>query len=353
MPSWPEVLEQLIAGRDLSTGTSRWAMAEIFAGAATPAQIGAFLTTLHAKGETVDEIAGMADAMIAAAEPLPVTGPCVDIVGTGGDHAKTVNISTTAALVIAGAGYRVVKHGNRAASSASGAADVLEALGVRLDLPADQIGPIADELGITFAFARVFHPAMRFAGPVRKELGVPTVFNVLGPLTNPAHPAAAAVGVAGLDVAPLVAGVFAHRGMSALVFRGRDGLDELTTTGPSDIWEVHAGDVRHEVFDPASLGIPRAELADLRGGDPAHNAGVTRAVLAGEPGPVRDAVLLNAAAGIVAADLALGTSSVAVPLVERLRAARDKAAVAIDSGAAQRILSAWAAATSARHAALA
>jgi anthranilate phosphoribosyltransferase len=229
-------------------------MDRIMSADATPVQIAGFLVALRAKGETVDELTGLAEAMLSHAVRIEVPGPTVDVVGTGGDRANTVNISTMAALVVAGAGLRVVKHGNRAASSACGSADVLEALGVRLDLPPERVAEVAEQAGITFCFAQLFHPAMRHAAQARGGLGVPTAFNFLGPLTNPAQPAAAAVGVADLRMAPLLAGVLAARGASALVFRGEDGLDELTTSGPSQVWLVRDGAVTQQRLDPAELG---------------------------------------------------------------------------------------------------
>jgi anthranilate phosphoribosyltransferase len=281
--------------------------------------------------------------MLAHAVPVHVSGPVVDVVGTGGDRANTVNISTMAALVVAGTGLRVVKHGNRAASSACGSADVLEALGVRLDLTPDAVGRVAETAGITFCFAQVFHPAMRHAAVARRELGVPTAFNFLGPLTNPARPAATAVGVADLRTAPLVAGVLAARGTCALVFRGQDGLDELTTSGPSDVWLTDGGTVRPLVLDPAELGVPAAGVDRLRGADAAYNAQVVRDVLAGSRGPVRDAVLLNAAAALVAARGALPTD--ASGLVDALREGMSRAAASVDSGAAADVLHRWVEAT--------
>jgi anthranilate phosphoribosyltransferase len=313
---------------------------------AGPAQLAGFLVALRAKGETVDEIAGLVDAMLRHAVLIEVPGPAVDLVGTGGDRRHTVNISTMAALVVAGSGRRVVKHGNRAASSASGAADVLEALGVRLDLPPARVAELATEVGITFCFAQLFHPAFRHAGAVRRELGVPTAFNFLGPLTNPAQPPATAVGVADARMAPIVAGVLAERGATALVFRGDDGLDELTTADTSTLWVVACGQVERRSFDPASLGLPRATLADLQGGDPRQNAQAVRDLLAGKPGPVRDAVLLNAAAAIVAHDAHFGADPVgavdlAADLETRLGRALAAAAAAVDSGSAQALLAAW------------
>jgi len=339
--SWPEVLSALLDRRDLDAGQTAWAMGEVLAGNATPAQIAGFAVALRAKGETVDEVEGLVRTMYEHAAPLEVPGRCVDVVGTGGDRAHTVNISTMAAVVTAGAGARVVKHGNRAASSLSGSADVLEALGVVLDLPPVRVAAVAEEVGITFCFAPVFHSSLRHAAVPRRELGVATTFNFLGPLTNPARPAAQAVGVADARMAPVLAGVLARRGVEALVFRGDDGLDELTISSTSTVWVSRAGseDVQQVQVDPRDLGVPRAPVETLRGGDPAHNAEVFGQVLAGEPGPVRDAVVLNAAAAIAAHTAADG--AVGLRLADGLRAARD----AIDSGAAATVLERWVAAT--------
>ncbi|MFE3448096.1 anthranilate phosphoribosyltransferase [Nonomuraea sp. NPDC059194] len=300
--TWPALLSALLSGEHLTADETAWAMREIMSGSATPAQIAGFAVALRAKGETVAEVTGLARTMLDLATPLKVEGPVVDIVGTGGDRAHTVNVSTMAAIVAAAAGVRVVKHGNRAASSSCGAADVLEYLGIRLDLPPESTARVAAEAGIAFCFAPVYHPALRFAGPPRKELGVPTVFNFLGPLTNPARPAAQAIGVYDARMLPVLAGVFAERGVSALVFRGDDGLDELTIATTSTVWVVRDGTATQTVFDPAVLGIPRAEVGALRGGDVAFNAQAVHDLLRGKTGPVRDAVLLNAAAALVAAD---------------------------------------------------
>ncbi len=337
-PGWPRLISQLVAGEDLSAADTAWAMGEVMAGETTPAQLAGFLVALRAKGETVAELEGLTAAMVERAVPLEVAGPTVDVVGTGGDRHHTVNISTMAAIVVAGAGHRVVKHGNRAASSASGSADVLEALGVALDLGPDRVAAMVDEVGITFCFAQVFHPAMRHAAVARRELGVPTAFNFLGPLTNPAQPRSAAVGVADERMAPLVAGVLARRGAHALVFRGAEGLDEMSTTAATRVWWVRDGDVAAEVVDAADLGLPRASLADLRGGDAAQNAAVVRRLLAGETGPVRDAVLLNAAAALVA------TGDGRSGLLDALETGVTAAAEAVDSGAAADVLRRWVAA---------
>lgn len=320
-------------------------MRQIMAGDASPAQLAAFLVALKAKGETVDEIVGFRDAVLEHARPLALDPMAIDIVGTGGDRFGTVNISTMASIVAAASGAPVIKHGNRAASSAAGSSDVLAALGIRLDLGEERIAEVFSEVGITFAYAAHFHPGFRHAAAVRSEIGIPTVFNFLGPLCNPARCEANAVGVADISKVPLFVGVFQTRGATALVFRGDDGLDELTTTGHSHIWEVSRGAVTEHDLDPRELGIARADLADLIGGDPDHNAAVARAVLAGETGPIRDIVLLNAAAGLVSYALALDPAEVQRPIVTRFAEKMSVAAEAVDSGAASRKLEAWVAAT--------
>ena len=334
-PGWPALLASLLRGEDLTSADTAWAMGEVMAGEATPSQVAGFVVALRAKGETPAEVGGLVEVMLAEAASVTVSGRVVDTCGTGGDRQNTVNLSTMAALVVAGAGVPVVKHGNRAASSACGSADLLEELGVVVDLPPAAVGPCLEAAGIAFCFAPVFHPGMRHAAVPRRDLGVPTVFNVLGPLTNPARPAAQAVGVSDPRLAPVMAGVLADRGVDALVFRGDDGLDELTTTGPSTVWVVSRGSVQAEAFDPTSLGIARASLDDLRGADAAYNASVARDLLEGAPGPVRDAVLLNAAAALAAHEAA------DAPLVDRLRAGRDRASAALDSGAARELLARW------------
>jgi anthranilate phosphoribosyltransferase len=342
--SWPHLITTLIAGQDLSRADTEWAMEQVMTDRSNPVQLAGFLVALRAKGETVEELAGLVDVMLRHAVRIEVAGPAVDIVGTGGDLHKTVNISTMSAIVAAGAGVRVIKHGNRAASSSSGAADVLEALGLRLDLPTARVSEVADEVGITFLFAMKFHPALRFAGPTRAELKVPTAFNFLGPLTNPAQPGVSAIGCANLRMAPIMAGVLADRGDAALVFRGEDGLDELSTTGPSRVWEVRDGAVTPSLFDPADLGLPRASLEDLRGGDAQHNAGVVRSLLAGQSGPVRDAVLLNAGAALAAAGFRESSGG---DLTKQISEGVQQAARSIDSGAAATVLDRWIATTNA------
>ncbi|WP_424187687.1 anthranilate phosphoribosyltransferase [Actinokineospora sp. G85] len=333
---WKEILRAVAARRDLSAAQARWAMDAVMAGAADPARLGGLLVGLRAKGETVAELHGLVAGMAAHAVPVSVDGPVLDIVGTGGDGANTVNISTMSAVVAAAAGARVVKHGGRSASSRCGSADLLAELGVVIDLPAPAVSVVLAEVGIAFCFAPVFHPAMRHAGPVRRALGVPTVFNLLGPLTNPAAPAALAVGVADAAMAPLVAGVLAGHGVSALVFRGDDGLDELSVSTTSRVWSVLGGEVVESVFDPQEVGVGLSEVDALGGGDPAHNAAVARRLFAGERGPVRDAVLLSAAAGLAAAAARPGSP------VERIGAHLPTVAAALDDGRAASLVERWA-----------
>ncbi|MDO0928068.1 anthranilate phosphoribosyltransferase [Streptomyces sp. TG1A-8] len=333
--SWPALLNGLLAGDDLTADDTAWAMDRIMGGEATDAQIAAFAVALRAKGATVEEINGLVRTMYEHANVIEVPGATVDIVGTGGDGARTVNISTMSSIVVAGTGAKVVKHGNRAASSASGASDVLSRLGVNLDLTPQQVVRVAEEAGITFCFAVRFHPALRHVGAARGQLGIRTVFNLLGPLTNPARVKAQAVGVAVAHEAPIVAGVFAERGHSSLVFRGDDGLDELTTTATSRVWVVRDGRVTEEGFDPRDVGLDLVPVEALRGADAAYNAEVARRLLDGEEGPVRDAVLLNSAAALVA------LRPTDAPLAEQIRAGMAKAAESIDSGAAKRTLERW------------
>lgn len=335
--TWPAVLAALIRGDSLTADEGEWAMNEIMEGAATPSQIAGFAVALRIKGVSVAEMTGLARSMLAHATPIHLPGHQTDLVGTGGDGARTVNISTMGTIVAAAEGARMTKHGNRAASSECGAADVLEALGVVIDLPPAATAELAAEVGAAFLFAPLYHPALRYASPTRSELGVPTVFNFLGPVANPARPSSLAVGVFDLRMGEIIAGVLAGRGCSALVFRGADGLDELTTTGPSTLWVVHDGQVARTEFSPFSLGLPQASLADLRGGDAATNAAAARAVMAGEKGPVRDIVLLNAAAALAAASGVPGPEAVTSALADGLA----RAARAVDSGAAAALLDRW------------
>ncbi len=337
--TWPHLVNALLHGEDLSTEDTAWAMAEVMAGSATPVQIAAFVVALRAKGETAAEIGGLVSSMLAHAVrvelPEALRADAVDVVGTGGDRAHTVNISTMAAIVVAGAGIPVVKHGNRAATSACGAADLLEFLGLPLDLSAAGVARCVHEVGIGFCFAASFHPGFRHAAVARREIGVPTAFNFLGPLTNPGQPRSGAVGCADVRMAPVLADVFAARGNSVLLMRGEDGLDEFTTTAPTRVWAVADGNVTELVIDALDLGVARSTPGDLRGADAAFNAGVARDLLAGQRGPVRDAVLLNAAAAL-AAQGGFGTD-----LSGALKAGLDRAAQSIDSGAAASVLERW------------
>ena len=337
--TWPVLLSALLRGDTLSADDTAWAMGEIMAGNATNAQIAGFAVALRAKGETPGEVTGLVEVMLRNAERLrlgpDVLADAVDVVGTGGDGAHTVNISTMAAIIAAGAGVPVVKHGNRAASSRCGAADLLEELGVPLELGPEQVARCVRDAGIGFCFSARFHPGMRFAGPVRREIGVPTFFNFLGPLTNPGQPRAGAIGCADLRMAPVLARVLADRGCSALVVRGEDGLDEVTTTAPTRLWVVADGTVRDSTVDARDLGLSPATPADLRGADAAYNAAVARRVLAGETGPVRDATLVNAAAAIAAYRGLSG--DVTAALADGLVAAAE----AVDSGAAAATLDRW------------
>ncbi|WP_233491395.1 anthranilate phosphoribosyltransferase [Blastococcus sp. TBT05-19] len=334
-PTWPGLLNRLLAGEDLTAEDTRWAMREIMTGEATPAQVAGFAVALRAKGESAQEVAGLATEMVAQATAVELPLDCVDIVGTGGDGAHTVNISTMAAVVTAAAGAPVAKHGNRAASSSSGAADVLEALGVVIDLPAEAVARCVREAGIGFFFAPVFHPGYRHTAAARREMGIATVFNFLGPLTNPARPVAAAIGCANARMAPVLAEVLAVRGTRALVFRGDDGLDELTTATTSAVWVVRDGRVVADRVDPSALGIGTPGPDALRGGDARANADVFRRVVDGERGPVRDAVLLNAAAALAA------FAERDVRLHDALAAGLQRAAAAVDDGRAAALLDRW------------
>jgi anthranilate phosphoribosyltransferase len=329
---WPGVLSRLVAGEALGSEETAAAILAIMREEATPAQVAGFLMALRAKGETVDELEGAANAALAMAKPvaLPDRLEVVDTCGTGGDRAGTLNVSTLAAIAVAASGVPVAKHGNRAASSRCGSADLLEALGVRIDLGPEGVAVSIAEAGIGFMFAPVFHPAAAYAAGIRRELRVPTVFNFLGPLTNPARPRAQVVGVSDPRMLPLVAEVLARRNVRARVFRGDDGLDELTTTGPSVVLDVRAGAVDRSELDPLELGLGRTSAEALRGGDVETNVGIARRVLEGASGPERDVVLLNAAA-------ALEVAGRAKDLAEGI----EVAAGAIDSGAAAGTLEHW------------
>ncbi|MBA2751584.1 MAG: anthranilate phosphoribosyltransferase [Actinobacteria bacterium] len=327
---WPFILGRLVGGEDLGSAEASAALSEILAGAATSAQIAAFAVSLRMKGETVEEMTGLVRTMLAHAEvvPVPAEIDVVDTCGTGGDRSRSVNVSTMAALVVAGAGARVCKHGNRAMSSLAGSADVLEALGVVIDLGPGAVLRCIEQAGMGFCFAPRFHPALRHAGPTRRELGVATVFNFLGPLANPARPRRQVVGVSNPAMAHKMLGVLEANGAThAMVVYGHDGLDELTTTTTSTMVELVDGAVRSVVVDPRDLGLDPATAHDLHGGDAETNAELTRRVLAGEKGPHRDVVVLNAAAGILAAGLA-------ADLEEGLRAAERS----LDEGRASDVL---------------
>jgi anthranilate phosphoribosyltransferase len=329
---WPQILSRLVAHETLTADEAADAMRGIMSGEATPSQIAGFLLALRTKGETADELEGFARTALEFAKPVVAPAPVVDTCGTGGDRSGTFNISTVSALVVAGAGVPVGKHGNRAASSHCGSADLLEALDVPIDLDAAGVERSLREAGIAFMFAPIFHPAAAHAAPVRGELRVPTVFNFLGPLTNPARPAAQVVGVSDARMLPLMAEVLARRGVRAKLFRGEDGLDELTTTGLSTVYDVRDGEVREGHLDPAALGIERASADDLRGGDARESAAIARAILGGEAGPRRDVVLLNAGA-------ALEVAGVAESVADGMRIA----ARSIDEGSAANVLERWAA----------
>ena len=347
--TWPNLTSALLRGEELARPDTAWAMGEIMAGNATPVQIAGFAIALRAKGETPAELAGLVEAMLADATlvelPEATRTSAVDVVGTGGDRANTVNISTMAAIVTAAAGATVVKHGNRSASSTTGTADLLENFGIPLDLGPAGVARTVSEAGIGFCFAARYHPSLRHASVTRRELGVPTFFNMLGPLTNPARPTSAAVGCFDLRMAPVMAGVFALRGDSALVMRGEDGLDEFTTAAPTRVWLVRGGKVEEMLVDAVDLGLPRSQPSDLRGGEVAFNADVARRVFAGELGPVRDAVLLNTAAALAAHGGFPGDFH------DTMRAGIARAAQTIDSGAATTQLSRWVTAAQAAKAA--
>ncbi|MCI1935453.1 MAG: anthranilate phosphoribosyltransferase [Bifidobacteriaceae bacterium] len=338
--TWKSILSSLASGEHLSFEQSEWFMNDLMDGNASSIPVAAVLASQQALGLTPQEVAGAAKAMVEHAVPLKISGNTTDIVGTGGDHASTVNLSTMGSIAAAAAGVKIVKHGNRAASSKSGAADCLEALGLPLDLHPDDVVAVGEKIGITFAFAKTFHPAMRFAGPIRSELGIPTVFNLLGPLTNPARPAHIAVGVADRTLSPMVSEVFASRHQDGLVFTSHEGLDEMAPTGPVSVWEIRDGEVAVSDFDPVEeLGLKKIAVADLRGGMPDFNAQVVRDFLKGKPVSSRETALLNAAAAIVADHSLL--SHPQATLTERFQEAYQLAENAVDSGAAAHLLDEW------------
>lgn len=327
---WSHVLDLLTSGRGLTRQQAREAMTEIVEGRADPAAIAAFVVALRMKGETHEEMAGMVEALKAAAVPVPIddTADLVDIVGTGGDRSFTFNISTPAAFIAAGAGAKVAKHGNRAASSRCGSADVLEGLGMSIDLDPADMAKLVTEEGFGFFFAPRYHPGFRHAGPIRKALGIPTVFNFLGPLANPVGVRRYALGVSDQRMAERMIHVLAVLGAeSAFVVHGEDGIDEVTTSGPTYIFRLRDGEITHAEFTPEDFGIERSKLADLAGGDVAHNVRILRGILEGEKGPRRDAAIVNAAVGLVAAGIAEG-------FVEGV----ERAVESVDSGKAAEVL---------------
>lgn len=335
--SWEPILHSLEQKKALNTDQVNWAMNQILSGAADIETIKSFLIALRNKGETAEEVISLVEAMYQHAQLISIPDRCVDVVGTGGDGAQTINISTAAAIVTTAAGARTIKHGNRAATSKSGAADLLEAFGININLNATQVAECVRRIGIGFAFAPVFHPAMKNAAQARKELGVPTIFNILGPLANPAKPVAVAIGVARADLFELVAQVLARRGCQGFVFRGDDGLDELSISTTSSVYILNNGEYRLERFDPRELGIEPAPIEALKGGTAAENLDITKRVFAGEKGAYRDAILLNAAAAIAAfkGDLDLG-------IEQQFANGLVLAKQGIDSGAATQLVERWA-----------
>ena len=334
---WDRHFSTLADGLDLEPSDVQWCMKEILEGRADSELIKRFLVALKNKGETSDEVGALVAQMYEHVSPISITERAVDTVGTGGDGAHTINISTTAAIIAAAAGAKVVKHGNRAASSQSGAADLLEALGIAVTLDGKGVETTFAQLGIGFCFAPVFHPAMKFAGPARKELGVPTVFNILGPLANPARPKAAAIGVANDRMHLVMAQVLGDRGVDGFVFRGDDGLDEITLATTTSVLSIGNGEISSDLLDPLDFGIQRAPISALVGGDAQVNAGITTAIFAGEKGAPRDAVVLNAAAAIAAYEGQMQDS-----LHDRIARGVELATQAIDNGAASRLVSQWA-----------
>jgi anthranilate phosphoribosyltransferase len=334
---WQEFLGELDSGHDLSVESIQWCMNEILTGNASDDLIKRFLLSLKAKGETPQEIGALVSQMYRYSSPISITERAVDTVGTGGDGANTINISTTAAIIAAAAGVKVIKHGNRAATSKSGSADLLESLGIKINLQGKGVEETFTQLGIGFCFAPVFHPAMRFAANARKELGTPTVFNILGPLANPAAPKAAAIGVSNEKMMPVMAKVLLEKGVDGFVFRGDDGIDEITLASTTTISTLSNQNISTGKIDPEDFQIPRSPISDLEGGDSSHNAGITMQIFEGKFGPHRDAVLLNAAAAIAAYE---GRSDLG--LNERIETALLRAAEAVDSGAAKKLVQQWA-----------
>ena len=347
--TWPTILAKLLAKGDLTRAEAAWAMSQIMDGDSSEAEIGAFMMALRSKGETVEELAGLVDIMLQRTVILDTGSDALDIVGTGGDLIGTVNISTMAAILAAAAGVPVMKHGSRSASGKTGSAEMLEVLGIRLDISPEIVADVFRQAGITFFFAPVFHPAMRHVAPVRKALGVPTTFNFLGPLATPAQPVATSLGVANRQIAPLMAAELAARGRNALVFRGSDGLDELTTTGSSEIWLVQGGVVTEFVLNPADLGLELVKIEALLGQDARHNAEIAKRLFE-KPGEanlkaIREVVALNAAGGLVAYGLATKSIESHDQLIADFKIQLERAFEALDSGAAANKLSQWMTAT--------
>ena len=336
-PTWDHILSTLSAQTDLSQSDAQWAMTQILEGLTAKETIKSFLLALKNKGETASEVNALVDAMYSKATLIDIPDRAVDIVGTGGDGANTINISTAAAIVTTAAGARTIKHGNRAATSKSGSADLLQRLGIEINLNAIAVAECVRKIGIGFAFAPQFHGAMRHAADARKELGVPTIFNVLGPLANPARPKCVAIGVARAELMTIVAEVLARRGCEGFVFRGDDGLDEISLSGTSTVFVIHDGVIRQESFDPTEIGLERFPLSTLVGGTPEENAEITREVFAGKAGAHREAVLINAAAAIAAfkGDFTLGVE-------QQFANGYVLAKQAIDSGAAAQLVERWA-----------
>lgn len=348
-PSWPTILAKLIAKINLERSEANWAMSQIMAGDSSEAEIAAFMLALRSKGETVSELAGLVDVMLKQAVLLDTGNDALDIVGTGGDMVGTVNVSSMASILASAAGVPVMKHGSRSASGKTGSSEMLEVLGVKLDLSPQRVAEVFKETGITFFFAPVFHPAMRHVAPIRKQLGVPTTFNFLGPLANPAQPIATSLGVANPDIAPLMAQELAERGRFGLVFRGNDGLDELTTTTTSTIWFVSPEGVQKQQLNPADFGIKTASQDSLIGGDAQHNAQVARDLFAGKTqnnlGAVRDIVILNAAGGVVAYRVAKNPQLTGSSLKTQFESAIAAVTEALDSGKAEAKIEQWVSAT--------
>ena len=334
--AWDLIFNSLSAAEDLSSEQITWAMGQILEGKASNDQIKQFLLGLKAKGESAKEVQALVSQMYSYCAPISITERAVDTVGTGGDGANTINISTTAAIITNAAGARVVKHGNRAASSKSGAADLLEALGIKIDLTGSEVEQTVHKIGIGFCFAPIFHSSMKYAAAARKELGTPTIFNILGPLANPAKAIACAIGVARAELLPLMSQVLLDQGKEGFVFRGDDGLDEVSLSTTTQVIQINDGKLTQSVFNPADLGITSSSISDLVGGDAKYNADMTMKIFTGVKGPMRDAVTLNAAFAIAAfkADFDL-------PLQTQIANGFVLANKAVDSGAALSVVKKW------------